>query len=89
MVVRLACKEPFKVLVPRVVDPAKNVTLPVGALPVTVAVKVSAVPIGEGVLPLVRARLVVVTAASGPTVTVPVPAKYVSFLLVAVEAVEP
>jgi hypothetical protein len=72
LVVKLAWKEPFKVLLPSRVMPEWNVTLPVGELPVTVAVKVSGRPGSDGVLPLVRASVVVV---GGRMVTVPLPEK--------------
>jgi hypothetical protein len=48
--VREACPEPFREAVPRVVEPSRKVTVPVGVVPapVTVAVRVMEVPTEAG-----------------------------------------
>ena len=51
---------------------------PVGAVPVTVAVKVNVAPPAEGLAPAVSAKAVAVEAPEEPTVTVPNPAKCTS-----------
>jgi hypothetical protein len=60
-----------------------------GAVPATVAVKVTGDPPLDGSVPAVRATVVVVGELIGPTVTVPGPLKRVSSLWVAIELDEP
>jgi hypothetical protein len=72
--------------VPNTVTPSLKVTVPVAGPPVTAAVKVTAELYGAAA-PSDDVKLVVV--ATGPTVTVPAPVKYVSFLLVADDRLEP
>ena len=58
VVVRTALAEPFKAAVPRVAVPLEKVTEPVAPAD-TVAVKVTAAPLLDGLAPLVRAVVVV------------------------------
>ena len=70
--VRLVWNDAFKVPLPNKTLPSRNATLPVGELPVTVAVNVNGVPGSAGVPPLVSTSVVVV---EGRMVMVPVPEK--------------
>ena len=53
LVAKVAVPE-LRVPVPQSVAPAENATLPVGEVPVTVAVKVNGVPGSDGALPPVK-----------------------------------